>query len=80
MSTGGVHFIIENDLKVGAELELTVTLPAEAIGGTGVLVQAEGTVLRVEKRSGRVGVAARIKRYEMVRDESGRTSKYRTIN
>ena len=64
ISTGGVHFLIENDLNVGAELELTVTLPTEVTGGVNALVQAEGTVLRVEKGSGHVGVAALIRQYE----------------
>ena len=80
ISTEGVHFIIENDLNVGAELDLTVTLPTQVTGGVNVLVRAEGTVLRVERNSGCVGVAALIKRYDIVRDESVRPSKGHPIN
>jgi PilZ domain len=77
ISTRGVHFISEKDLKVGDDLDLTVTLLAELTGGAEVLVQTRSTVIRVEKRSGygncRVGVAASFKRYEIVRCESART-------
>ena len=32
ISTRGVYFTIENDLNTGAELDLTMTLPAEITG------------------------------------------------
>jgi c-di-GMP-binding flagellar brake protein YcgR len=76
ISTRGVHFSIENDLNVGAELDLTVTLPAEVTGGTEVLVRMKSTVIRVEKSPAngerRMGVAALFKQYEFVRNESAR--------
>ncbi len=74
ISTQGVHFIIENDLNVGVELDLTVTLPAEITGGAEVFLRTKSTVIRVEKSSvdgeRRVGVAALFKQYEFVRNES----------
>jgi c-di-GMP-binding flagellar brake protein YcgR len=73
ISTRGVYFLIENDLNAGAELDLTMTLPAEITGGTEVFVRAMGKVVRVENRpetgEQRVGVAAVIERYEIVRNE-----------
>jgi len=73
----GVHFIVENGLNVGAELNLTVTLPAEVTGGAEVLVQTKSTVLRVEKSSAngdcRVRVAALFRQCEIVRNKSART-------
>ena len=73
ISTRGVYFIVDNDLNDGAELDLTMTLPAEVTGGTGVFIRAMGKVVRVEKRpeqvSQRIGVAAVIERYEIVRNE-----------
>src|SRR5574337_648776 len=66
ISTRGVYFTIEQDLAAGAELDITLTLPAEITRGTEVLVRAQGKVVRVEKRSEndgeRLGVAAVIER------------------
>jgi c-di-GMP-binding flagellar brake protein YcgR len=74
ISTRGVYFVIENRLSAGAELDLTMTLPAEVTGGTEVLIRAVGKVVRVEKApedgDRQVGVAALIQRYEIVRNES----------
>ena len=73
ISTRGVYFLIDNDLNAGAELDLTMTLPAEVTGGTEVFVRAIGKVVRVENRAEtgdkRVGVAAVIERYEIIRNE-----------
>jgi hypothetical protein len=74
ISTRGVYFTIDNDLSAGAELDLTITLPAEVTGGTEVFIRAIGKVVRVDKRSADserpVGVAAVIERYEIVRNEA----------
>lgn len=74
ISTRGVYFLIGNDLSAGAELDLTMTLPAEVTGGTEVFIRAIGKVVRVEKSAekdaNQVGVAALIQRYEIVRNES----------
>ena len=74
ISTRGVYFLFGSDLNAGAELDLTMTLPAEVTGGTEVLIRAIGKVVRVEKRTencdGRIGIAAVIERYEIVRNEA----------
>jgi hypothetical protein len=74
ISTRGVYFLFDNDLDPGAELDLTMTLPAEVTGGTEVFIRAIGKVIRVEKSAdhdeSRVGVAAVIERYEIVRNEA----------
>jgi PilZ domain len=76
ISTRGVYFLIGNDFSAGAELDLTMTLPAEVTGGTEVFIRAIGKVVRVEKgaeKNGQqVGVAALIQRYEIVRNESAK--------
>lgn len=73
ISTRGVYFVIDNDLSAGTELDLTMTLPAEVTGGTDVFVRAIGKVVRTENRADsigtRVGVAAVIERYEIIRNE-----------
>jgi c-di-GMP-binding flagellar brake protein YcgR len=77
ISNHGVYFTTGNNLNVGAELDLTVTLPAEVTRGPEVLVRIKSTVLRVDKSSAngdcRVGVAALFKRYDIVRNESVRS-------
>jgi c-di-GMP-binding flagellar brake protein YcgR len=73
ISTRGVYFLVENDLNEGSELDLTMTLPAEVTGGTEVFIRAIGKVLRTEKHpdngNQRVGVAAIIERYEIIRND-----------
>jgi hypothetical protein len=74
ISTRGVYFTIDQDLGAGAELDLTLTLPAEVTRGSEVFIRAMGKVVRVDKKpengSSRVGVAAVIERYEIIRTES----------
>jgi hypothetical protein len=73
ISTRGVYFTIDQDLNAGAELDITLTLPSEVTRGSEVFIRAMGKVVRVEKRpengSPRVGVAAVIERYEIIRNE-----------
>jgi len=73
ISTRGVYFTIDDNLNAGAELDITLTLPAEITSGSEVFIRAMGKVVRVERRpeSGetRIGVAAVIERYEIIRNE-----------
>lgn len=74
ISTRGIYFTIDQDLGTGAELDITLTLPAEVTRGSEVFIRAMGKVIRVDKTpengSSRVGVAAVIERYEIVRTDS----------
>ena len=76
ISTRGLYFVIEQDLEAGSELDITLTLPAEITHGTEVFVRALGKVVRIERRSEegaeRMGVAAVIERYDIIRGESAR--------
>jgi c-di-GMP-binding flagellar brake protein YcgR len=76
ISTRGVYFVLEQDLEAGSELDITLTLPAEITQGSEVFVRALGKVVRVEKRledgTARLGVAAVIERYDIIRGENGR--------
>jgi hypothetical protein len=73
ISTRGLYFVIDQDLKAGSELDITLTLPGEITSGSEVLVRATGKVVRVERRKedeqDRMGVAAVIERYDIVRGE-----------
>jgi hypothetical protein len=76
ISTRGLYFVIEQNLEAGSELDLTLTLPAEITHGTEVFVRALGRVVRVERHSedgdARMGVAAVIERYDIIRGEAAR--------
>ena len=76
ISTRGLYFVIDQNLEAGSELDITLTLPAEVTHGTEVLVRALGKVLRVERRmedgNARMGVAAVIERYDIIRGEAVR--------
>jgi c-di-GMP-binding flagellar brake protein YcgR len=76
ISTRGLYFVIEQDLSAGSELDITLTLPAEITHGTEVFVRALGKVVRVERRmedsTVRLGVAAVIERYDIIRGEAAR--------
>lgn len=73
ISTRGVYFVINQDVQAGSELDLTMTLPTELTQGSEVFVRATGRILRVEPRSesgdSRLGVAAVIERYDIIRSE-----------
>lgn len=74
ISTRGIYFTIDKDVETGAELDITLTLPAEITRGTEVFVRAQGKVVRVEKKVNdgheHVGVAAVIERYDIIRGKS----------
>ena len=76
ISTRGLYFVVEQNLDAGSELDITLTLPAEITHGTEVFVRALGKVIRVEDRSeggdNRMGVAAVIERYDIIRGEAAR--------
>jgi hypothetical protein len=74
ISTRGVYFTTDNDLSAGADVDLTMILPAEVTGGTEVLIRATGKVIRVDKRPGngdqKVDVAVVFEMHEIVRSEA----------
>jgi c-di-GMP-binding flagellar brake protein YcgR len=76
VSTRGLYFVVEQNLEAGSELDITLTLPAEITHGTEVFVRALGKVVRVERRmidgNARMGVAAVIERYDIIRGEAAR--------
>jgi c-di-GMP-binding flagellar brake protein YcgR len=76
VSTRGLYFIVEENLEAGSELDLTLTLPAEVTHGSEVFVRALGKVVRVERHTEngntRMGVAAVIERYDIIRGEAAR--------
>jgi c-di-GMP-binding flagellar brake protein YcgR len=76
ISTRGLYFVVDQNLESGSQLDLTLTLPREVTHGSEVFVRALGKVVRVERRmedgNSRLGVAAVIERYDIVRGEAAR--------
>ncbi|MGB7845830.1 MAG: PilZ domain-containing protein [Candidatus Acidiferrum sp.] len=76
ISTKGLYFVVTQNLEAGSQVDITLTLPAEITHGGDVIVRAQGKVVRVEPRSedgeSRLGVAAIIERYDIVRGETPR--------
>ena len=74
ISTRGLYFVIDQDLRDGSDLDIMLTLPSEMTNGEEVLVKASGKVVRVEERvedgTPRRGVAAIIQRYDILRGTS----------
>ena len=74
ISTRGLYFVLDQNLEAGSELDLTLTLPSEVTHGSDVHVRVLGKVVRVEKRleegNTRLGVAAVIERYDIIRSEA----------
>jgi c-di-GMP-binding flagellar brake protein YcgR len=73
ISTRGLYFTVDEDLSAGSELDITLTLPSEVTRGSEVFIRAMGKVVRVDKKpengNSRVGVAAVIERYEIIRTD-----------
>src|SRR6267378_3211358 len=65
ISTRGLYFVVDHNLESGSQLEIT--------RGSDVFVRALGKVIRVERRiedgNSRMGVAAVIERYDIMREE-----------
>ena len=64
-------------MQAGSDLDITLTLPAEITHGSEVFVRAAGKVVRVEPRTEdqiRLGVAAVIERYDIIRGENVRNN------
>ena len=76
ISTRGLYFVVQQDLTAGSELDITLTLPGEITHGSDVFVRAQGNVVRVERRledgEARMGVAAVIERYDIIRGDNAR--------
>jgi c-di-GMP-binding flagellar brake protein YcgR len=76
ISTRGLYFVVDQNLESGSPLDITLTLPTEITHGSEVFVRAHGKVVRVERRmedgSARMGVAAVIERYDIIRGEAAR--------
>jgi hypothetical protein len=67
VSYQGLYFLAEANFEVGSEIEFVITLPQQVALTGDVDIRCRGQIVRVESVSnGRMGVAAKIERYEFL--------------
>jgi hypothetical protein len=73
VSTRGVYLHVDRRIAENHEFDLTMSLPLMDKAGADVLVRAIGKVVRVDEWTAggdlRIGVAAVLRRYEIIRNE-----------
>jgi len=78
ISRSGLYFTADAAPEPGSTVSLTLSLPPTLTGGEGVLVEVMARIVRVEPANetadGRIGVAARIERYEIMRAAAARAN------
>ncbi len=67
VSYRGLYFLAEKNFDIGSEIEFVITLPQQATQSNEVNIRCLGQIVRVEPtNNGRMGVAAKIERYEFM--------------
>jgi hypothetical protein len=67
LSYQGLYFLAEADFQVGNEIDFVITLPQQVTQSGDVNIRCQGTIVRVETtENGRMGIAAKIVRYEFI--------------
>jgi hypothetical protein len=67
VSYRGLYFLADANFKIGSEIEFVITLPEQITRSGDVNIRCQGKIVRVEPtENGRVGIAAKIARYEFV--------------
>ena len=66
VSFRGLYFTLDSDLEVGSQIDFVLTLPKRITLASDVHIRCAGLVTRVESFGERLGVAARIERYEFL--------------
>jgi hypothetical protein len=67
VSYRGLYFLAEAGFEIGSEIDFVITLPQQVTQSGDVNIRCQGQIVRVEPTdNGRVGIAARIARYEFM--------------
>jgi hypothetical protein len=67
VSYRGLYFLAEAEFKLGSAIEFVITLPEQVTRSGDVNIRCHGEVVRTETtQNGKMGVAARIERYEFL--------------
>jgi hypothetical protein len=67
VSYRGLYFVANSNFEIGSEIEFVITLPQQVTQSGDVNIRCLGEVVRIEPtENGRVGIAAKIARYEFM--------------
>jgi len=67
LSYRGLYFLTDANFEIGNEIDFVITLPQQVTQSGDVNIRCLGEVVRIEPtENGRVGIAAKIARYEFV--------------
>ena len=67
LSYQGLYFLAEADFQVGNDIDFVITLPEQVTQSGDVNIRCQGKIVRVETtENGRIGIAAKIARYEFI--------------
>src|SRR5690349_14965088 len=67
LSYQGLYFLAEADFQVGNEIDFVITLPQQVTQSGEGNMRCQGKIVRVETtENGRMGIAAKIARYEFI--------------
>lgn len=67
VSYRGLYFVANANFEIGNEIEFVITLPQQVTQSGDVNIRCLGEVVRIEPtENGRVGIAAKIARYEFM--------------
>ena len=67
VSYRGLYFLAAAQFKLGSAIEFVITLPEQVTRSGDVNIRCHGQVVRVEPtQNGRMGIAAKIDRYEFL--------------
>jgi hypothetical protein len=59
LSTTGVYFVCDTPLRAGSRISFTIVLD-DTLADIPVRMECEGTIVRIEPASGKVGVAVKL--------------------
>jgi PilZ domain-containing protein len=67
VSYRGLYFVANANFEIGSEIEFVIVLPQQVTQSGDVNIRCLGEVVRIEPtENGRVGIAAKIARYEFM--------------
>jgi PilZ domain len=67
VSYRGLYFLADANFEIGSEIEFVIVLPQQVTQSGDVNIRCLGEVVRIEHtENGRVGIAAKIARYEFM--------------
>jgi PilZ domain len=67
VSYRGLYFLADAKFEMGSEIDFVITLPEQITRSGDVNIHCHGQIVRVEPtENGRVGIAAKIARYEFM--------------